>query len=329
MLTERDDVTIPPVYSMHVYSLYGTTISTEIPFLAPLPPSSAAPVLHVEEAYGGRPLDDAELLATMPDAYQNSVTIQRAVRLPDGEDVLLFPGGDQIALAERRITYRHAGINERRADYLDARLLGGGFAWWLLREGKLPLHAGAVVVNGEAILFLAGTGTGKSSLMCSLIAGGAALLCDDFVTIDVTPGGEIVAASAYPQMRLWPTTIERFIGSSDPYPTVFQGGTKRRVPIGTTWGQFLEGTFPVTRIYVLQREESTEGQVAVRRIRGHEAFVHVLASILMGSSFPTGDIQRIWPTLQNVAARVPLFSLSYPTGWHWLSSVRHAVARAP
>ncbi|MGH2543223.1 MAG: hypothetical protein ACRDIB_10510, partial [Ardenticatenaceae bacterium] len=61
----------------------------------------------------------------------------------------------------------------------------------------------------------------------------------------------------------------------------------------------------------------------------HEAFMRLLTSILMGSSFPAGELQRVWPTLQQVATRIPLYQLTYPSGWQWLSSVQRAVTRAP
>lgn len=309
---------------MRGYSIYGTTFTTTLPFEFPLPPSSLPPQLSLTEQAGTLSLDGAELLSATPEPYVNDAGIQAAYRLP-GEDVLLCTGEDQLIVREREIVYAHSGKHEPRPDLMEVRVIGSAFAWWLLQQGRLPLHAGALVLDGEAVLFTATSGMGKSSLMASLIAQGHPLLSDDFVTIHPAASGPPLAASAYPQMRMWPETIERFIGPSAAYPTVFFGGTKRRVEVGGGWGRFLEGTYPVSRIYLLERQPHGDGDVQVNRLSGHEGFMRLLTAVLLGSSFPLADLQRVWPTLQQITDHVPVFELSYPSGWERLPDVHRAI----
>ncbi|MGH2542478.1 MAG: hypothetical protein ACRDIB_06770, partial [Ardenticatenaceae bacterium] len=109
---------------MRAYSLYGLTITTTIPFRAPLRPSNSPPTLTVDDEHGTRSVASASLLSTVPEQYWNSVTIQRAIRWTDGQDGLLFPGGDQVVVGHGRMTYVHAGHHPPRPDWVDARLLG-------------------------------------------------------------------------------------------------------------------------------------------------------------------------------------------------------------
>ncbi len=310
---------------MPCYSVYGVPFATSLSLRFPLPASSQPPRLHLSEQRGTRPLATARLLSQTPDEHVDGGSPRAVYRAP-GEDILLFPDGDQAVVRDDAIVYLHAGDEPTRADYVEVRLIGGTFAWWLLRQGRLPFHAGALMIDGEAVLFMAESGTGKSSLMCSLIGKGFPLLCDDFVTVQPAPDGTIRVASAYPQMRLWPETIEHFIGSAEPFPPVTNGGRKRRVPVGNGWGHFLEGVFPVTRIYLLQRQaEPHGGAVALQRAAGHEGFMSLLAAILLGPSFPLGELETVWTVLQQMTEQLPIYKLTYPTGWQWLPDLHRAV----
>lgn len=313
---------------MHSYFIYGICFSTDISFYSPLPPSTKPHQLYVREQNSSVSLTNSTLLYSSPEKYLNPATLGSAHRFGK-QDILVFPGGDQIAIDPQEITYHHVGKEVSRWHFVDLRVLGSGFAWWLLQQGRLGLHAGAIVVDGEAVLLMAESGMGKSTLLCSLVTEGYPLLCDDFVAIDKSTEGKIMAYSAYPQMRLWPTTIKPFIGDPTPFVTVAQGGTKRRVPVGEEWGRFLVGAYPISRIYLLNREESTKGSVKVERIEGHQAFMHLLTSILMGSCFPSSDLQPVWTTIEQIVNQIPLYNLSYPTGWPWLPEVQRAILQPP
>jgi hypothetical protein len=77
----------------------------------------------------------------------------------------------------RRIEYRTLGrvSSESLATYL----LGQVLSFALLSRGYEPLHATAVVIDGQAIAFLGDCGHGKSTLGAGLIARGFGLLTDD------------------------------------------------------------------------------------------------------------------------------------------------------
>jgi hypothetical protein len=309
---------------MRTYSIYGITFSSSFPFLSPLPLTSREPELQIYEDHGVLDPQDAPHVEMLPEECWHPVNIQAAYRLPGG-DLLQYPGGDQIMVEDRALRYLYAGRERTRLDVVDVRLLNSGLAWWLLRRGHIPLHAAAIVTDGEAILLMAGSGTGKSSLTCSLVAAGHPLLCDDFVAIHLGPHSQIMASSAYPQMRLWPVSIERLIGSDTDYPQVAFDHYKRRVHVGEPWGTFAEGNFPVSRIYLLDRLESEEGTINAHRIEGHQAFMSLTSSIFTSASFPVADFQAVWPVIQQMAESVPLYQLSYPSGWHWLPDVRQSV----
>lgn len=309
---------------MSTYSVYGITFSSSVSFRSPLLSSTGSPSLHITEKYGTIPLEGAEVVVSIPTEYWNLAAPQ-AIYRKGRQEILHFAQGNQIVVEPEQMTYIHAEPETIRTDLLNVRLLGVAFAWWMLRQGRIPFHAGAVVIDGQAVMFSAITGTGKSSLMCSLLRQGIPLLSDDFVAVHLFPQRQLLASSAYPQMRLWPASIEQFVGSPEDYPPVFDGGRKRRVQVGENWGTFLPGSFPVGRIYLLERRNDDHGPIKIDKFQGHEAFMELLTMMTMGAIFPVDDFDRIWSVLQQVVMQVPVYQLSYPSGWQWLPAVQQAI----
>jgi hypothetical protein len=241
--------------------------------------------------------------------------------------VELFLEGAQIWIEPTRIAYAHAP-DDPRPDYMDVRLVGVGFAWWLLRYGCMPLHSGALQLNGDVVLFTAESGMGKSSLMSAFVADGFPLVSDDFVAIHRDKAsGRVVAASAYPQMRLWPNSVAQFFDDPAHHPTVFDDGEKRRVRIGDRFGRFAAGEYPISRIYLLERREEQEGEIVRERLTGLDSFMTLLASMIMGAVFPVQELAPIWDTVQALSEEVPFYRLSYPSGWEQLEAVKAAILR--
>ncbi len=95
---------------------------------------------------------------------------------------------------------------ETQPTVLRTFLLGPVLAILLRQRGLLVLHASAVAVNGQAFLFMGGSGWGKSTLAAALYRQGGRLLSDDVTAIDLT-GTEPTVIPGYPQLKLWPDSV--------------------------------------------------------------------------------------------------------------------------
>jgi hypothetical protein len=69
-------------------------------------------------------------------------------------------------------------------------------------HGLEPLHASAVISRGKTLAFSAASGTGKTSLAAHLVAGGAELLTDDVLAVEVGEGGRVLAHPGGPVVAL-------------------------------------------------------------------------------------------------------------------------------
>jgi hypothetical protein len=308
---------------MFHYSLYGISFSSTIAFRSPLLPATHPPRLHITEASTPHSLENTHSIMELPEEYWNLSSPQRILR--SGEcDIELFMDGSQIWIEPERIVYVPSPTF-LRDDYRDVRLVGVGFAWWLLRQGRIPLHSGALQLNGDVVLFTAESGMGKSSLMSAFVSQGYPLVSDDFVAIRQDPAtGRVVAASAYPQMRLWPNSVSQFFGDPADHPTVFEEGDKRRVRIDDGLGRFAAGEYPIHRMYLLERREESDGEILQEQLNGTDAFMTMLASMIMGARFPMSELAPIWDAVQAFTSQVPFYRLSYPSGWE---HVPHLQAR--
>lgn len=74
-----------------------------------------------------------------------------------------------------------------RPEIQRAIVLGPAFALALHKSGTLCLHGSAVAVGNRAIAMVAPKRHGKSTLALALTAGGARLMTDDIVAIDLAP----------------------------------------------------------------------------------------------------------------------------------------------
>ncbi|MGW1159294.1 hypothetical protein ACWD48_13930 [Streptomyces sp. NPDC002519] len=160
--------------------------------------------LLLELPYGGRRLAvvgmDGGVMRLMAVYRRGALPVVMEVDARQRVTRLLVTPGDAVGL--------------RWADYL-ARVF---FASRLLGSGWRMLHASAVAVDGRALVFLAGTHGGKSTLAHRAVRNlGAGFLADDLVLIG--PDGTVVG---------WPTRVAvpaQLAGDSD-------GRRERRVVAG-------------------------------------------------------------------------------------------------
>lgn len=140
---------------------------------------------------------------------------------------------------------------------------GAGTAWHGLLLGQvLPIaatlrgfevfHAGGVSVDGQVTLICAGSGVGKSTLVASLVARGAALVADDAVAVRLTDGALI----AYPGpalLHLLPDAMEGLPGSR---LRAVAGPRGKQALLAPSSGEPL----PVRALYLLERGQRGVGR---------------------------------------------------------------------
>ena len=197
----------------------------------------------------------------------------------------------------------------------------------LQQRGAYVLHAGAVEVDGRAMLFCAASGEGKSSLVAALAAAGYGLLSDD---LGCVVGGEGVARVVPDgrRLKLWADTIARLGLAGRQGSAVRPGIEKYWVdPPQPPGGHALElgglyflrqadppytsGLERATLLETVERLRSNAYRPKLVREFGHEQ-VWLERSMQLASRTPAWHLTRHW-RLDGVAETVAQL------GAHWRS----------
>jgi hypothetical protein len=166
------------------------------------------------------------------------ITPQEAYLYWAAQGTFLVRGGREIILDPA------PGVAE---EILHLILLGPCLAILLHQRGLMVLHASGIVRNGGAILFLAESGLGKSTLAAAMYAKGYRLVADDVVPID-GQGPIPLVFPGFPQLRVHPEAILKLGGNPKTLSRVLpkEGKCLLRAERG-----FSQYPLPLKRIYVL------------------------------------------------------------------------------
>lgn len=208
-------------------------------------------------------------------------------------------------------------------DYLiPNQLLGFVMAFWLEGRGVLALHASAVALYGRAVAFMSTQKGGKTSTAAWLARNGHPLVAEDLLAVSRREG-EFWVSPGYPQMRMWPSEVQRFAGDAADLPLYHPSFDKRWVPVSSV-GAFAEGPAPLAGIYLPERSDRQDVEIA--RLGAAEG----LKAVMTGSYLAdVVDAHRIHPgrleALVDLVAAVPVCRLLYPTGFDRLPEVETAL----
>jgi hypothetical protein len=168
----------------------------------------------------------------------------------------------------------------------------------ITHRGELVLHASGAALPGGAVLLIARSGSGKSTIAAALAARGARVVADDAIALREDGDGGLVAIGAYSGLRLWPDIQE----SSRP--------DKRRINPGNSAIPFAGVPVPVAGIYVL--DPSPSGPIRIDPLPPREAVMAIVSNAYV---LDCGDRDRLERQLDRVvgcARAVPVRRLAFP-----------------
>lgn len=214
------------------YSAYGLTIESAIPLTGlPLAPESP------------------------PDVIVREGTVPASLSAPQGGGVLYQaqPGEFLLQLDDIAHYWVCGGETitvERSPQATDADvqvfLLGSAFGALLHQRGVLPLHGSSVLTPEGAVVFVAHSGHGKSTLAGSFSNRGYTILSDDVCAVSTETGAPL-AMPGVPWMRLWSDMQQRLDG--EPERERVRGGQEKYiVPLGE---QFARVSAPLRAVVEL------------------------------------------------------------------------------
>lgn len=222
------------------------------------------------------------------------------IKLPDVANFLISDGNKIVA-----------DINDTSdMQTVNLYMLGSALGTILHQRGNLPLHGNSININERAVLVVAHSGVGKSTLASEFCRLGYALLSDDVCALD----NHNMIHPSYPYLKLWQDTVEHFGLETEEMIRITAQREKYYVPLKQ---QFQTSSLPLNSIYIVTRDESLSAATIARitglnkllMLRPHIYRLGYLRELMSGSP----AMERMFEKL----AKTPIFHIKRPlTGMH-------------
>jgi hypothetical protein len=282
--------------------LYGCPITSDIPLLetghVTRPISPGMKPLSLRRAGAGQGPGDLDVSFNVPESHGRKIMIRSdrdVQQLMDGQpwcfevaDILTFfgRGGDD------RIYYQPT-------EQATEELIGFWFVhvivpYCLTVERDYSfLHASAVNLQSESIIFMAESHSGKSTLANYFLDKGHSLVSDDKVAV-IFQDGQYLAVPSHPYYR--------------PH--------RRFEDLGYHSDSFAAAAKPLRAVFLIDR--TNHDAIALERVRGADALSCLMAACL--SVFPVFWIGRL-EFLGDMAETVPIVRVNRPWGMEHMAEV--------
>jgi len=309
------------------YRVYGITVASDFPFRTPLVPVDGPEDLTFTRVWSapaavsrwqdGEPVFESQHLT---DDSEPQVRLYRH----EGLDVFRHAGvADYYVWPDRIVCHQR---DEGATDVVELYFLSLLAGFWLESRGTVVLHASAVSVSEQAVVFLATNTGGKTSLSTTLMQVGHSLLTDDFLAVTLSEE-KALGHPGFPQMRMWPDLADHFLGGHTQLSLVLPNTDKRQVPVRAEGlGSFCNEARPLSRLYLPLRVDDPEAPIRVEPILPQQALIELVRESFLGTVLEKAGLHRErFARLASLVGRVPMARLVYPSGLHRLPEVRAAI----
>jgi hypothetical protein len=199
-------------------------------------------------------------------------------------------------------TFQPPMTHEDLATYFLGPVMG-----FLLRQRHVTcLHASAVELHGNAVLFSGGAGYGKSTTAAALALGGAPVLAEDIVPLELTEG-RYWAHPGYPRVCLWPDSVAKLTGNPETLPRLTPTWEKRFLPLDGAPAKFEDERKPVGLIYLFGGRSAEADAPSIEELRPREALLELVQNTymnwLLDRERRAEEFDELWRVVQQVPVR--------------------------
>jgi hypothetical protein len=256
-------------------------------------------------------------------AHQADWWTQNAA-LPDGARYCRWTNLFEFVVPPDGRSIQVRALRDASLESLQACLLVDALSFSMVRLGREPLHATAVLTDHGGVAFLGESGCGKSTLGAQFIRSGCPLIADDMLVL--TPNGDhFLAHPGPPRIKLYRDVALDIFGS------VFGGvpmnpmTEKLIIPLDST--QAVQQPVNLLRLYLLANahEDSRSQQPAIGRLSPAQALPRILAACATHWTYERDRLKRQFSFVTRLVQDVPVKTLTYVRDRKNIGAVRDAV----
>ena len=189
-----------------------------------------------------------------------------------------FQSGVKFFLNLKDKTISLVENSEKDSSFTNHLLLDHVIPLYLSTQGYLVLHGSLVEKNGQGLLLLGISGSGKSSLAAALTNYGYRVLADDFSLV----GEDLKAIASYPSLRIWPKDLENLSDNKELSSSTLENnpikdmGNKRNISLeGNAKGK--PSSTQLAKIILLSPDEELS-EASFKEIPAQEKVISLIKS---------------------------------------------------
>jgi hypothetical protein len=292
---------------LYWYDIYGIRLSSEIQLSFPESKATQAA--------------DVSVIAASPDFFQkatlsavveaNPTRWYKYAQLDNGHSYLRWDDLFEFLIDAEGSRIWCGWLGAASLESLQVYLLGHALSFALVKQGYEPLHATAVVIDGQAIAFMGSSGFGKSSLAAAFLADGGRLLTDDMLLLRSSDQG-YEAQPGPRRIKLFPEMARRFFAGTAGAVPMNSETTKLVMPLSTDRSHY--GSAPLRALYVLgpPREVRRKRRVEMMSFTARETFVWLVRATFNPLISDSDRLRQQYSECLSIARCVPARRISYP-----------------
>lgn len=278
---------------MPVYKIYGFDVAIDLD-LNHVPISSEKPSILIKESEVPDHLDQLVYKSTFFESTAHEILIRYR------QQALFW-------VSEKNIKY---SITEN-IDKLEFTqfLIGPVFSALLHLRGEIPLHASAIIVNQNAVLFAGDSGSGKSTLAASYVRKGFQMLADDISLALNESNQRTSILPSMPFLKLWNDSAKQLTMNIQNMIEIASKCEKKAWEISS---MYCNEKTDLSKIFIIKK--SPIDHIKINAIKGFEK-IKFLNEIIYRSYFTRGlnNQASIFEKLTIIAKNAEIFLVNRPT----------------
>jgi hypothetical protein len=200
-------------------------------------------------------------------------------------------------------------------------LIGVVLGALLHQRGLFVLHGSSVAKDGEAIVFLAHKGVGKSTIASKLYTRGFDFISDDHVVIR-NNNGKFLIVPSFPQIKLWSDSVVIALGKKpDELPRLLPDYEKYAYHVKD---RFITNSVNLKKIFILQRDND----IRISIINQQVAFVELIRYQYLsrfGPEFIRGREATVFHFSADLVKTIPIFQLRVPSSLSNIETIENVI----
>lgn len=178
----------------------------------------------------------------------------------------------------------------------------------LSRQGRMVLHASAVVVEGRALAFVGVSGRGKSTLAAAFAAQGCPFLTDDGLQLQQVQG-QVQVVPGPASLRLWEDARTALAASPQSRASAAAATPKMRL-VSNARLPHATAACPLAALYFLG--DSAVDAISIVPLGGQDVLFGLLQHCFLLDIEARDLLQNAFAQFSDMVRRIPAFRLDYP-----------------